>query len=471
MLKTKIFHLRFTSRGFRFCIKELRNLFSERFSARKKITEIPLHATGIPALILSALTILSVSCNRFDPVDRVFPNSLYLNVSALEESVPANFNNRVESGSRKLSVVMAYPAETDVTANVAVDAGLVDSYNHRYGTDYSLLPSQYLDFSGQTVTIEAGKTTSETVTIGFKGLLGEGEDQSGALEIDRTWLLPVKVSSDDMAVMESSAVAYYLVKRTNSITVAAQLTDNWINFPLLDEPGELADVYNNMTAITYEALICIDKFDTKNSFGKCDISTIMGVEDFLLLRIGDANFERQCLQFDGTGAGSQFGKIPLKPDPATKLQTGQWYHVACTYDQAARTARIYLNGEMIVESREVGVNSSTEENRITLAMRALGLPEARQFFIGKSYNDWRPLQGKIAEARVWRVARTQQEIWDNMYRLPDYEAEKYPDLIGYWKFDEGEGNEIHDSSMYGNDGEAQYDIVWPSGIEIPEINK
>ena len=471
MLKTKIFHLRFTSRGFRFCIKELRNLFSERFSARKKITEIPLHATGIPALTAAALTILSVSCNRFDPVDRVFPNSLYLNVSALEESVPANFNNRVESGSRKLSVVMAYPAETDVTANVAVDAGLVDSYNHRYGTDYTLLPSQYLDFSGQTVTIEAGKTTSETVTIGFKGLLGEGEDQSGALEIDRTWLLPVKVSSDDMAVMESSAVAYYLVKRTNSITVAAQLTDNWINFPLLDEPGELADVYNDLTALTYEALICIDKFDTKNSFGKCDISTVMGVEDFLLLRIGDANFERQCLQFDGTGAGSQFGKIPLKPDPATKLQTGQWYHVACTYDQAARTARIYLNGEMIAESREVGVNSSTEENRITLAMRALGLPEARQFFIGKSYNDWRPLQGKIAEARVWKVARTQQEIWDNMYRLPDYEAEKYPDLIGYWKFDEGEGNEIHDSSMYGNHGEAQYDIVWPSGIEIPEINK
>ena len=465
MLLQTILHKALTSpKDFPRRFRGIPEFMSRTSSVRRKIA-------GIPALTAAALVILLQSCNRFDPVDRVFPNSLYLNVSALEESVPANFNNRVESGSRKLSVVMAYPAETDITANVAVDAGLVDSYNHRYGTDYSLLPSQYLDFSGQTVTIEAGKTTSETVTIGFKGLLGEGEDQSGALEIDRTWLLPVKVSSDDMAVMESSAVAYYLVKRTNSITVAAQLTDNWINFPLLDEPGELADVYNNMTAITYEALICIDKFDTKNSFGKCDISTIMGVEDFLLLRIGDANFERQCLQFDGTGAGSQFGKIPLKPDPATKLQPGQWYHVACTYDQAARTARIYLNGEMIAESRDVGVNSSTEENRITLAMRALGLPEARQFFIGKSYNDWRPLQGKIAEARVWRVARTQQEIWDNMYRLPDYEAEKYPDLIGYWKFDEGEGNEIHDSSMYGNDGEAQYDIVWPSGIEIPEINK
>lgn len=60
---------------------------------------------------------------------------------------------------------------------------------------------QYLDFAGQTVTIEAGRTASETVTIGFKGLAGEGEDQAGAMEIDKTWLLPVRVTSDDMEVM------------------------------------------------------------------------------------------------------------------------------------------------------------------------------------------------------------------------------------------------------------------------------
>ena len=117
------------------------------------------------------------------------------------------------------------------------------------------------------------------------------------------------------------------------------------------------------------------------------------------------------------------------------------------------------------------MTGSSEENRITLAMQALGMEEAYRFCIGWSYNDFRPLQGKIAEARVWRVvARTQQEIWDSMYRLPDYEAENYPDLIGYWKFDEGKGNTIHDYSMYGNHGEAQTDIVWPAGIEIPEIN-
>lgn len=419
---------------------------------------------GIMSLSLAA-------CNRFDPVERVFPNSLYLDVSAMEESHVTNFNSRVETASQELAVVMSYPEDRDVSATVAVDASLVDGYNHKYGTDYELMPLQYLDFSGQTVTIEAGRTTSETVTIGFKGLSGEGEDKTGAMEIDKTWLLPVRVTSDDMEVLEGSAVAYYLVKRSSAITVAAQLTDNWINFPLLDQPGELADVYNDLTALTYEALIYIDKFDTSNAFGDCNISTVMGVEQYLLLRIGDASFERQCLQFDGSGNGSQFGKLPSKADPSKKLESGIWYHVACTYDQATRTACIYVNGQLTDELKDAGVTGSSADNRITLAMRAMNMPEAYQFFIGRSYNDWRPLQGRIAEARVWRVARTQQEIWNNMYRLPDYEAENYPDLIGYWKFDEGEGNTVHDYSMYGNHGQAQTDIVWPAGIEIPEINK
>lgn len=422
--------------------------------------------------ILAAMAVMAIaSCDRFDPVDHVFPNSLYLDVSAMEQTHSANYSNKAEGGTQVLAAALSYPEDRDITASITIDRSLVDDYNHKYGTDYSMLPDMYIDFSGATVTIEAGRTTSETVAIGLKGFLGEGDEQKDALEIDRTWLLPVRVSSEDISVMAGSSVAYYLVKRSSAITTAAQLTDNWINFPLLDQPGEIADVYNNLTAVTYEALVYVDKFDLKNSFGECNISTVMGVEQYLLLRIGDANFERQQLQFDGSGNGSQFGKLPSKSDPAKKLDSGVWYHVACTYDQATRTARIYVNGSLTDEVKDTGVTGSSGENRITLAMQALGMEEAYRFCIGWSYNDYRPLQGKIAEARVWRVARTQEEIWANMYRLPDYEAEDYPDLIGYWKFDEGEGNIIHDYSMYGNDGEAENDIIWPSGIEIPEINK
>lgn len=420
-------------------------------------------------IIRIAVLALLVSCNRFEPVDHVFDNCAYLDVSATSQTQAATFGNRGSSLEKHLCVALSYPSDKDVKATISVDASLTDAFNHRYGTDYQLLPEAYLDFSPVSVTIEAGKVNSEKVSIGFKNLMGQGEDQTGAMEIDKTYLLPVRLSSEDISTMDGSSVAYYLVKRSSAITVAAQLTDNWIEFPLMDTPGEVADAYNGLTALTYEALVNVDRFDLDNKDGVCNISTVMGVEQYLLLRIGDANFERQCLQFDGSGNGSQFGKLPSKSDPAKKLYSGSWYHVACTYDQNERVARIYVNGKLIDEVKEAGVAGPTADNKITLAMRALGMPEAYQFFIGKSYNDFRPLQGKIAEARVWRVARTGDEIWKNMYRIENPKDQK--DLIGYWKFNDGEGNVVKDYSWVGNHGKAVGDIIWPDGIEIHEINK
>ena len=82
----------------------------------------------------------------------------------------------------------------------------------------------------------------------------------------------------------------------------------------------------------------------------------MGVEQYLLMRIGDVNFERQQIQFDGSGGGSSFGKFPAS-DATKKLYEGQWYHVACTYDQATRTVRVYVNGKIQSEGNELGISS------------------------------------------------------------------------------------------------------------------
>lgn len=434
--------------------------------------------------IILMMVLTAVSCDRFAVADRVFDNSAYLDVSAFDRIQTATFSNTVDVAEKELSVKLAYPSNRDMTATICVDGTLVSEYNSRYGTDYSLLPAQYLDFEGKTVTIEAGKVNSEKVVIGFRNLLGEGEEQSGAMEIDKTWLLPITLHSDDIEIMKSSATAYYLVKRSSAITVAAQLTDDFLCFPRLDDPEEteLRAVYNSLTAVTYEALIYIDKYDKD-----VDISTVMGVEQYLLLRIGDANFERQQLQFDGSGSGTQFGKIPSKSDASKKLSTGQWYHVATTYDQTTCIARIYLNGKLIDESKDAGVTGSSEDNRIRLAPRTTVGGKAGEgycFLIGNSYNTSRPLQGKIAEARVWKVARSQKEIWDNMYRIENPQSDE--NLIGYWKCNDGKGDTVTDYSRYKNHGKfgakEQWQITtgvsvkmkepeWATNVEIPEINK
>ncbi len=439
-------------------------------------------------LLLACMAMLAVqtACTDYSADDHKFGNVVYLDVAETSDVQAATIKNTIDAYDRTFTATLAYPSDRDVTLSVAVDPSLVERYNARYGTAWTMLDARYYTLSAETATIAAGKTTSETLTLHLQNLLGEGADQTGALPLDETYLVPVTISQSSVPTLASSSTVWYVVKRSSNITTAAQLgAGNWINFPTLDKYGDNSKAWNGLTAMTYEALIYIDQFATSDETSTpVSISSVMGVEQYLLLRIGDTNFERQQLQFDGSGSGSQFGKFPGS-DASKNLAAGRWYHVACTYDQATQTVRIYVDGRIQSEETGVGVASSTEDNRINLAMRALydyylknptsdnekkygGFGDAYQFFIGKSYDDYRPLNGKIAEARVWSVARTPEQIWENMYEIADPESD--PTLLGYWKFNEGAGNTVKDYSMYGNDGEAEIDLVWPDGIEIPKIN-
>ena len=444
-------------------------------------------------ITLFALLAVLTGCERFDADDHKFGNVVYLNVSQTSPVQLATFSNNRATYDCTLQAALTYPADGDVQVSLEVDPSLVAAYNARYGTQWPMLDEKYYTLSAAETTIAAGRTVSDPVTLQLRELMGEGEEQTGALPLDETYLVPIRISGASIDVLGGSDVAYYVVKRSSAITVAAQLNSgNWINFPTLDKYGANSQAWNGLTAMTYEALIYIDEFATQDETSTpVSISTIMGVEQYLLLRLGDTNFERQQLQFDGSGSGSQFGKIPGK-DASKNLEAGRWYHVACTYDQTTQTVRIYVDGQIQSEETGVGISIPSEKNRINLAMRALydlwntaseaekpqyetddtgydKLGDAYQFFIGKSYNEYRPLNGKIAEARVWSVARTPEQIWENMYDIENPADD--PSLLGYWKFNEGAGNTVKDYSMYGNDGVAETDIVWPSGIEIPKINE
>lgn len=431
-----------------------------------------------------------VACDNFDADDHKFDNSVYLDVSKTNEVQMTIFSNNKPSLEKPIQLTLAYPEAQDVSVSLDVDPALIATYNARFGTSWAMLDAKYYELSMSNVMIPAGKTSSEVVTLKLKDLMGEGEAQTGALPIDVTYLLPVRISNASLAVMGGSATAYYVVKRSSAITVAAQLTDNWLEFPTLDKYSDGSMPWNKLRAVTYEALIYIDDFAAKDVQGNpVNISSIMGIEDNLLLRIGDTNFEREQIQFDGSGAG--FGKFPGR-DATKILQKGRWYHIAGTYDQQARIVCIYVDGKLQSQATDLGPAVLDDKNFIHLAKRALfnlwdtetdpmkkedykklgydTYVDARQFFISYSYNDYRPLNGKIAEARVWSVARTPEQIWDNMYKIENPKDDAT--LLGYWKFNDGPGNNtVKDYSRYGNDGIAKYDLVWPDGIEIPEINK
>jgi len=111
---------------------------------------------------------------------------------------------------------------------------------------------------------------------------------------------------------------------------------------------------------------------------------------------------------------------------------GEWTHMAGTYD--GDTARLYINGEMV--NQLVGVSYST--STWTLA-GAFQLFNGLQGFFN----------GELDELRIWDFARSEQEIQDTMHRLL---SGTEPGLVAYWKLDEGEGQEVGDSSSAGFTG-------------------
>lgn len=124
-----------------------------------------------------------------------------------------------------------------------------------------------------------------------------------------------------------------------------------------------------------------------------------------------------------------------------------WYHLAATYNRD--TMRLYVNGTEVAKKE----NNNVIQNK-----------GSREFFIGRDYSGKRHFEGTIDEVRVWSVARTGKQIRNHMIReLSGNEA----GLVGYWKFNTGNGFTAYDASPNNNDGSLslpgwvnEYDYSW-----------
>ena len=245
----------------------------------------------------------------------------------------------------------------------------------------------------------------------------------------------------------------YIVRRSSAITTAVSLANNYFEIPGFVAGSPTANVVNGLKQLTFEAVVRVNRFDPLT-----EISSIMGIEQYCLLRFGDSGFPRQQLQF----AANEM-KFPNAND-GKLLQPGEWYHVAVTYDTETKAAIMYVDGKE--QSR---VDDYGNGEAINLGKQKKG---DFMFKIGHSYGDpddmSRQLNGEICEVRIWNVLRSQEEIYRNMYDVDPQTT----GLKAYWKFNEGKGNNIaKDLTGNGNDAVAYTTAIWPEGIEVPQKNK
>lgn len=288
----------------------------------------------------------------------------------------------------------------DVSYSIA-DPSVVDEYNAKYGTAYEMFDVSHVKLSSTTSTIPIGKLYADNVTLELSNLR--------TVEEGKSFILPIRVQSASVPTLPGTSIAYFFLSKPIKITKVGAFNRNYISikFP--------SGTY--FSSFTYETLLYVNRF-----FGN---NTIMGTEGIMIFRIGDTTLPSNKIL---EAAGQQHYNA------TEELKEKRWYHVALTYDQPSGRTAIYVNGMKWAESAWSipGFDPNSDVG----------------FNIGMLPNfPWgtRPLSGYMSEVRVWNVARTENQLKQNMLNVsPNSDG-----LVLYYKLDGSEtqtGGIIKDAS-------------------------
>jgi hypothetical protein len=127
------------------------------------------------------------------------------------------------------------------------------------------------------------------------------------------------------------------------------------------------------------------------------------------------------------------------------LQRDQWQHLAATYNGSE--ILIFLNGQEVSRQAHNGAVPA-----INFVLIGIG---------SESFN------GLIDEVSIWNTARFQSQILADMERGVDNSE---GGLMGYWRFDEGSGQRVFDSSPKNNHGRLgstfEVDVNDPEWVKL-----
>ena len=306
-----------------------------------------------------------------------------------------------------MNVQLFRPAEETRKVTLAVDKEAADRYQQLQGQAYKLLDPSLITLPEQVV-VKKGATYSDNFTI--KAGVPE------TLEPNTKYLFAIALTEVECSkvIRPIHSIALFTVERfveSDDILKSVRLTRD-LYFTLAQPFGSKGD-----EAMTLETLINVEKFRTPEDPGEASISTLMGVEGGTLLRFGDSGVPGNQLQANGTRVDFTF-------------ETGKWYHIAMTC--ADGITRVYINGDL----------------KATFPKRG-SLSGGNPFLIGRSWSQGRGIQARLSETRVWSVARSAEEIKDNMYKVDA----KSSGLLAYWRMIAADGSVVTDAT--GNN----YDLL------------
>lgn len=350
--------------------------------------------------------------------DEDFDNKVAINATSMVAETIVKGD--VSTVTKSVELITPRPVDQEVTGEFRAAPELVEHYNKAYYSSACLLTSDHYKWDENKVTISQGSVKSTPATITFSNL--------SDLNRDSIYVLPVTASTPQLEQLKSKSTYYFVFRAGALINVVADMEKNYIRVD-----WKKPDVVNNLSQLTFEALIRARDFDRL-------ISTVMGIEGYFLVRIGDAGIPSNQIQF-----ASNRGNLT---NSDLQLETNKWYHIALTYDSSNGAVIIYVNGKkMLEDTKNLGTIDLT----------------SGEFYLGRSYEDSRYLAGNMSEVRIWNVVRSQEEIAANPYYVDPHSE----GLVAYWKLDDMSTNEVKDYTDNGNNGTSKTELSW-TNVSLPE---
>jgi hypothetical protein len=341
------------------------------------------------------------------------------------------------------SVTLADIIDRAVEVEIAADPSLVEAYNRKYHKNYKPLPAGSFNLSASTLRIEPENLRSNAAKLVIA--------DDSRFEEGSNYLMPVTITAarGDVRVLEASKTVYFAIAKT-IVTKAFDLKGN-IHFQV-DFAKHGDESLTKLSGVTMETRFYCTNTMTSNPY----ISSIMGLEENWLIRMGDArNIPDNAIQTAGSGSNATApNPIPLK----------EWHHVAAVFEN--NVVKLYVDGEFTAQTPHPGSHESGGFMNLTYVY---GDPS---FTIGRSANaSARRWNGYFSEMRVWRKALTRAEIANNMCYVDPAD----PNLIAYWRFNgattEESGKTVildHTGNGYNAVPSTTFDATrWVTNVKCP----
>ena len=314
-------------------------------------------------------------------------------------------------------------AQEDMKVHICFDSLAVVRYNEANKTSYVNVPRNAFVINDEYVTIKKGTAVSSLTSV---TMLDNSFIEEGVI-----YVIPISVAyieGGNAEILEASRSLFIKVGKTmESFSLEIPGTGVYSTYNLGSGKYDLDSWTLEIKAHPYNMKsrgadqLC--RFCCWNEDGGGQV----------LLRFNDNGKPWKTLDIVSVNGRYVTGATGEGDTSEGTFNANQWYMISIVWNGSDMS--VYINGEKDTPwQNTISGSQAFKLNRFEIGMSWGGYGNAQSY------------TGRMAEMRIWNIARSQSEIASTLCSV-DAKSEG---LLGYWKMNEGEGHIFHDA-VAGND--------------------